>query len=105
MKKTIMAVITAAMLLTAHNCFAHTPLCSCWDEGDGTIICEGGFTDGSAAEGIALNVRDKKGEMLIGGKMDEYSEFSFKKPSVPYTVFFEAGEGHVKKINSVNIVK
>jgi hypothetical protein len=32
--------------------WAHTPLCSCYDNGDGTVTCEGGFSDGSSAAGV-----------------------------------------------------
>ncbi len=29
----------------AGQAWAHTPLCSCYDNGDGTVTCEGGFFD------------------------------------------------------------
>ncbi len=103
MKKIIIAGITSAILFTTNISFAHTPLCSCFNEGDGTVFCEGGFSNGSSAEGVTMIVKDKKGKKLISGQMDEYSEFSFKKPSVPFNVFFDAGEGHTKKIEDKDI--
>lgn len=82
---------------------AHTPLCSCYDNGDGTITCEGGFSDGSSASGVEVLVKDKKGSVLVKGKMDEYSEYTFDKPSTEYTVEFNAGEGHVIQVKGKDI--
>ncbi|WP_321491708.1 hypothetical protein [uncultured Desulfobacter sp.] len=73
---------------------AHTPLCSCYDNGDGSVTCEGGFSDGSSAAGVEIRVEDGAGKVLISGKMDDDSEFTFKKPAGDYKVQFDAGEGH-----------
>lgn len=83
---------------------AHTPLCSCYEE-EGTITCEGGFSDGSSAAGVSMKVLDKAGKVLTSGKMNEDSEFTFKKPDVPYTVVFDAGPGHVVKVDSKDITE
>lgn len=85
--------------------FGHTPLCSCWDNGDGTITCEGGFSDGSSAAGVGIRVEDDGGETLAEGKMDEFSEFTFDKPSGPYKVMFDAGEGHVVEVPGKEIME
>jgi len=73
---------------------AHTPLCSCYDNGDGSVTCEGGFSDGSSAAGVQMRVEDGAGKVLIQGKMDDDSEFTFDKPPGNYKVAFDAGEGH-----------
>lgn len=91
------------MLFLTNYSYAHTPLCSCYDNEDGTVTCEGGFSDGSSAAGVTMLVVDKSGKVLIKGKMNEDSEFTFKKPDVPYTVIFDAGPGHVVKIDSKDI--
>lgn len=92
-------------LIAAVPAFAHTPLCSCWDEGDGTVTCEGGFSDGSSAQGVIMYVKDKKGKTLQKGQMNEFSEFSFKKPLNPYSILFDAGEGHQIEVNGEDIVE
>jgi len=74
--------------------FAHTPFCSCSDNGDGTILCEGGFLDGSSAVGVRIQVVDANGKILIEGYMDKKSEFRFNKPSGEYTVILDAGFEH-----------
>ncbi|CCK81436.1 MULTISPECIES: hypothetical protein [Desulfobacula] len=86
-------------------CYAHTPLCSCYDNADGTITCEGGFSDGSSASGVQIRVEDKAGKILIKGKMDEDSEYTFDKPSDSYKVIFDAGEGHKIEVDGKEIME
>lgn len=82
---------------------AHTPLCSCYEGGDGTVICEGGFSDGSSAAGVEVRVVDEDGDVLTRGKMDEFSEFVFDKPEGPYKVILDAGPGHEVEIKGEKI--
>jgi hypothetical protein len=84
---------------------AHTPLCSCYDNGDGTVTCEGGFSDGSSAAGVQVRVEKSGGGVLLKGQMDEDSEYTFDKPSDGYRVIFDAGEGHVIEIDGKEIVE
>ncbi len=85
--------------------FAHTPLCSCYDNGNGTITCEGGFSSGSSAAGVEIRVLDSTGKVIIKGKMNEDSEFTFKKPSGAYKVEFDAGPGHVVEVPGSEITE
>ena len=73
---------------------AHTPLCACYDNGDGTILCEGGFSDGASAAGVRLAVIDGDGNVLVEATMDANSEFTFARPDGVFSVLFDAGEGH-----------
>jgi hypothetical protein len=92
-------------ILFAGQAWGHTPLCSCYDNGDGTVTCEGGFSDGSSASGVAMRVEKAGGAILLEGKMDEDSEFSFDKPADAYRVVFDAGEGHIIEIDGKEIVE
>ena len=97
MKHKHLSLITALMiagLFFASVSYAHTPLCSCYDNGDGSITCEGGFSDGSSASGVQMRVESMDGKVLIEGKMSEDSEYTFNKPTAAYKVVFDAGEGH-----------
>lgn len=89
----------------ASAAWAHTPLCSCYDNGDGTVLCEGGFSDGSSASGVGMIVKDGSGNTILEGKMNENSEFEFNKPAGPYTVVFDAGEGHSIEISHTDITE
>ena len=87
-------VIVLMMICITTIAQAHTPLCSCFDNGDDTITCEGGFSDGSSASGVAMRVETPDSRILLEGKMNEDSEFTFDKPKGDYNVLFDAGEGH-----------
>ena len=104
-KAWLLIALTALFLFAAGQAMAHTPLCSCYDNGDGSITCEGGFSDGSSAAGVELRVVGKDGKVLIQGKMDQDSEFSFKRPSSPFKVQFDAGPGHMVEVKGEEITK
>jgi len=101
----IMPLAAAAVISFATGASAHTPLCSCYDNGDGSVMCEGGFSDGSSASGVALIIRDQAGKTVLEGKMDENSEYEFKKPDGAYSVLFDAGAGHRIEISSQDITE
>ncbi|BBO76501.1 hypothetical protein DSCW_39180 [Desulfosarcina widdelii] len=98
-------LLVSGTIIFAGQALAHTPLCSCYDNGDGTITCEGGFSDGSSASGVQMRVEKKGGRVLLNGKMDEDSEFTFDKPGDAYKVVFDAGEGHEIEIDGKEIVE
>ncbi|WP_020587098.1 hypothetical protein [Desulfobacter curvatus] len=108
MKLRLTVLIFAAMVFgffITPLCQAHTPLCSCYDNGDGTVTCEGGFSDGSSAAGVQMRVEDGAGKVLIQGKMDDDSEFTFDKPAGDYKVQFYAGEGHEITVDGKEITE
>ena len=102
---TVLSAVLAFTVLLIPFAFAHTPLCSCSDEGDGTILCEGGFSDGSSAAGVEMRVLDSAGKVIVKGKMDEDSEFTFNKPKGPYKVQFDAGPGHLVEVPGSEITE
>ncbi|WP_087026300.1 hypothetical protein [Thaumasiovibrio subtropicus] len=103
MKKHALPVLLAALIPAA--AFAHTPLCSCYDLGDGEVLCEGGFSDGSSAAGVEMSVVDGAGNTVLTGKMDEAGEYTFQKPEGDYKVQFNAGPGHLIEIPGSDIVE
>lgn len=103
MKKLTLSVLLSACL--PGLAMAHTPLCSCYDFGDNTILCEGGFSDGSSAAGVEMFVLDGSGKELIKSEMNEDGEFEFQKPSGEYKVVFNAGPGHSIEIDGKDIVE
>jgi len=105
MKKAAIFLGMAMLVLgLAAGAMAHSPICTCYDNGDGTISCEGGFSDGSSAAGVNMYV--KQGDKtLLKGAMNADSEFTFKKPQGEYKVTFDAGEGHQVVINGKDIVE
>ena len=102
--KIALALIALALALPG-AALAHTALCSCFDNADGTITCEGGFSDGSSASGVGLIVKDGSGKVLEQGAMDKTSKYTFKKPEGAYAVVFDAGEGHKIEIDGKKILE
>ncbi|SOB60102.1 conserved exported protein of unknown function [Pseudodesulfovibrio profundus] len=105
MKKLTIVLTLAAMVAFAGQAFAHSPLMSCFDNGDNTVTCEGGFSDGSSAAGVKLYVKDGNGKTILDTKMNEDSELTFDKPAGAYMVIFDAGEGHAVEVNGSDIVE
>ncbi|MCI6989512.1 MAG: hypothetical protein MR902_08165 [Campylobacter sp.] len=99
MKKVIFASI-----FTISSVFGHTALMSCFDNGDGSVTCEGGFSDGSSASGVNFRV-EQGGKVIVEGKMSADSEFTFDKPEGEYEAIFDAGEGHRVVVSSSDIAE
>lgn len=91
------------LALLAAAADAHNAICDCYDNGDDTITCEGGFSDGGSAVGVPLRVLDAAGKVLIEGVMSEHSDFTFAKPKADFRVEFDAGLGHVITIDGRDI--
>src|SRR5690606_25464705 len=70
---------------------AHGPACICYDNGDGTITCEGGFSAGSPAGGVPIRVVDARARVLVNGQMDAAGTSSFEKRDGDFHVVFDAG--------------
>jgi hypothetical protein len=92
-----------ALAAWAAAAYGHNAICDCFDNGDDTITCEGGFSDGAKAVGVALRVVDQAGKVLVDGKMSEQSDYTFARPKVDFRVEFDAGQGHVVAIDGRDI--
>ena len=89
--KAAMVVFLAAL---SAQLSAHTPLFDCFDNGDDTITCEGGFSDGASAEGIVIRVMDVLGKVLEQGELDARGSITLQRPGSEFTVVFSAGDDH-----------
>ncbi len=100
-----LGLLSLGLLTFATPALAHTPLFSCYDNGDGSVTCEGGFSDGSSAAGITIHLLDGAGTVAEETKLDEFSEITFTKPDGDYSVRFDAGEGHQITVAGKDIVE
>ena len=106
MKRQTLAMILLPLALTAAAvAYSHNAICSCFENADATITCEGGFSDGGKAVGVPIQVVDQAGKVLKEGVMDKNSSFKFARPKVPFRVRFNAGEGHIVTIDGRDIEK
>lgn len=103
--KMLSGVALAGMLLIPSFANAHTPLFSCYDMGDNTIECEGGFSNGSSASGVKVFIKDASGAEIQNAALDENSYITITKPSGDYTVTMDAGEGHAVVVKSEDITE
>lgn len=87
-------IVGALLLICSAVAWAHTPLFACFDNGDGTIYCEGGFSDGSTAAAVPIVVRSASGSVIMRGELSRTSDIEFEKPEGSYSVLFDGGEGH-----------
>lgn len=97
-----------AVLLTSAAGFsslamAHNPICECKQVADGQIQCTGGFSDGSGAPGVTLDVVGYDESILVPGKLGADSTLTFKRPEGEFYVLFDAGPGHVVEIDQADI--
>jgi hypothetical protein len=92
-------------LAAAASAFSHNAICSCFENDNGSVTCEGGFSDGGKAVGVPLHVLDQAGKVLLEGVMSKNSDFTFPRPKVPFRVEFNAGEGHIVTIDGRDIEK
>jgi hypothetical protein len=88
---------------TSPIALAHTPICDCYDNGDDTVTCEGGFSDGGTAAGISMRIVDGSGKILLEGAMTDRSDFTFDRPNGNFRVEFEGGDGHIIQIDGRDI--
>ncbi|MGP1455230.1 MAG: hypothetical protein ACTTJ7_05655 [Treponema sp.] len=87
---------TGAVLFFVMTVFAHTPLLTVEDNGDGTIFVQGGFSNGASAGGVKVYLTSvATGEKLWEGVFPDIGELDIQIPNEPYTVTFDAGPGHV----------
>lgn len=99
-----MKKIVLASVLAVNTLLGHTAIMSCFDNGDDTITCEGGFSDGSSASGVKFHILEG-GKKTFAIKMNEDSEVTFNKPKGTYEAVFDAGEGHAVHIKGSDITE
>ncbi|WP_110973144.1 hypothetical protein [Pseudomonas huaxiensis] len=91
------------LLALAGPALAHNPMCQCEPIDGEQIKCTGGFSDGSGAPGVTLDVIGYDESVLVPGKLGDDSSLTFKRPAGEFYVLFDAGPGHVVEIDYADI--
>lgn len=91
----IAALLTLGAVSTAE---AHHPTCKCRMLDSQTVMCTGGFSDGSKATGVVLDVIAYDERILISTRLGEDSSFTFRRPAEDFYVLLDAGPGHTVEI-------
>ena len=92
-----------ALLGLSGQALAHNPMCECKSVENGQIRCTGGFSDGSGAPGVTLDVIGYDETILVPGKLGPDSSMTFKRPDAEFYVLFDAGPGHIVEIDQADI--
>lgn len=103
MKSIAHRLLFLLLLGTAGTALAHNPMCECEPIDTEQIKCTAGFSDGSGAPGVTLDVIGYDEEILVPGKLGEDSSLTFKRPEGEFYVLFDAGPGHVVEIDHADI--
>ena len=103
--KLLQVLALVAALAIPSLASAHTPLFNCFDNGDGTISCEGGYSNGNSAAGTTTLVKDGAGKVVQTLKLDENGGITLDKPKGDYSVTMDGGEGHQVEVKGKDIVE
>lgn len=95
-------VLWALILLIAPPALAHGPVARCQAQGE-RIACTGAFADGESAKGLAVDVIGYDEQLLVSGKFDKESRFSFARPVGEFYVLVDAGPGETFEIDYKDI--
>ena len=103
LRASALPLLTAGLLGLSTQAMAHNPMCECKQIDNEQIRCTGGFSDGSGAPGVTLDVIGYDETILVPGKLGEDSTVTFKRPASEFYVLFDAGPGHVVEIDQADI--
>lgn len=98
-----LVLLGSTLFFFAGPALAHNPMCQCEEVDAQNIRCTGGFSDGSGAAGVTLDVIGYDESILVPGKLDADSSITFKRPEVEFYVLFDAGPGHIVEIDHTEI--
>ncbi len=96
-------LLVAGLLCSATLGWAHNPVCICTKHGGNEVRCVGGFSDGSKAAGVKLDVIAYDETIVHAGKLGPDSTIIFKRPAGEFYVLFDAGPGHVVEVDHTDI--
>lgn len=84
---------------------AHDPILSCFDNNNGTITCEAGYSDGAPSAGQTIRVTQTNKRLILEDRFGKNSSFTFKKPNVDFVVEFIGDPSHRATFDSEDIGK
>jgi hypothetical protein len=98
-----LSTLTAGLAMAAGQAYAHNPVCTCEAVGEEEIRCTGGFSDGSGAPGVTLDVISYNEDILVPGKLGDDSSMTFARPNDEFYILFDAGPGHVVEVDHTEV--
>ncbi|GAA3925060.1 hypothetical protein [Litoribacillus peritrichatus] len=104
MRYILLMVLTAVSLQAR----AHYPLLNCEfteNEQSATeqVFCDAGFSDGTKAPNVVMEVFSEDDETLVSGHTDATAKFQFDRPEGVFFIIMDAGPGHVIEISDEEV--
>ncbi|MBJ7551217.1 hypothetical protein [Marinomonas ostreistagni] len=93
--QTLLAVLMAVFSQTS---FAHFPFLECTNEAS-NIVCIGGFSDGSSAQGITVDLISYDEEIIASKTFNDRSSVEFQQLGREFYILLDAGPGHTVEVD------
>lgn len=75
--------------------FAHAPIMACYDNGDETVTCEAGYSDGASSHGQGIRILAPSGDPVIEAVFDAAGSYTFSRPKLPsFAIEFIGDSSH-----------
>lgn len=95
-------LIAGLILFTTIPVSAHSLFMDCEQQGL-DVSCLASFSDGSSVAGMPFEVISYDDSLLISGRTDEASVFTFPHPKTEFYILLDAGPGHVIEVDMVDV--
>lgn len=99
------AIAAGWLLAQTGGAAAHSPLLSCFDNDDGTVTCEAGYSDGASSAGQTVRVREASNRLILESVFGSDGTFSFKKPDMNFVVEFIGDPSHFVSFDGEDLAK
>mgnify|MGYP000628020969 CR=1 FL=1 len=87
--------------------YAHYPLLDCRfsDKDSSQVFCSAGFSDGSKAPNVLMEVFSEDDEVVAQGRTNDRALFDFSRPDGAFFIIMDAGPGHVIEIPDEEVLQ
>lgn len=87
--------------------YAHYPLLDCrfGAESSVQVYCSAGFSDGSKAPNVLMEVFSEDDEVVAQGVTSDQALFDFERPNGAFFIIMDAGPGHVIEISDDEVLQ
>lgn len=96
---------TAMVIGPAGFAHAHDPILSCFENSNGSVTCEAGYSDGASASGQLIRVMLANKRLVLEDKFPRNSAFTFKRPAGDFVVEFIGDSAHRATFDSEDLGK
>lgn len=95
MNAKVRSAIVIIALMYSSTLWAHSLLLAVNVNDDCTITVEGVFSSGDPASGLEVRLEAPDGRIIAAQDADAQGVATFKKPSEPYYIVLDGGQGHI----------